>query len=99
MTKKQQRLDSWFIEQRTYSLATVYLTRRDDLLITEARPEDGVDLNVTIKTKRRSVQRKLGVLLRGVQWNLPADQANELLKPSMEALSARAFPYLVCLLL
>lgn len=98
MAKKLPRVGDAFVEQRTRSLATIYLTRRDDLLVTEGTGEDAaVDLEVAIKPRKVGAQRKFGVLLKGTKNHLTADQANALVKPTLEALGARAYPYPVCL--
>jgi hypothetical protein len=97
MAKKLAQLGGWYVAQRLRSLATIYLTRRDDLSITEAPEEDGVDLIVTIHARNEVPQRKFGVVLGGTAENMAASQVNVLLKPTIEALSARPFPYPTCL--
>src|SRR4051794_7187825 len=99
MAKKSPRLENWYIQQRVRSLATIVLTRREDLTITEAEAaqDDGIDLIVSIRARKEAAQRKFGVILRGVADDLTRDRANAVLKPTMQALVARAFPYPVCL--
>jgi hypothetical protein len=95
----KQAVSDWFIEQRTRSLATVYLTRRDDLLITEAPQESGLDLIVTIQARKGAPERKFGIILRGTRSDVTADAADDILQPTVEALDGCAYPYPVCLFL
>jgi hypothetical protein len=97
MAKKQPEVGAWFIEQRTRSLATVYLTRRDDLDVTEAAEADGVDLTVTIKARKEAANRRFGLVLQGARPEMTVEEVNAVLKPALVALSVRAFPYPVCL--
>jgi hypothetical protein len=96
MAKQLAALGEGFIEQRTRSLATIYLTRRDDLIVTES-DEEAIDLKVVVKSRKEGTGRKFGVVLRGIKNDVSADQANAILHPTMEALSTRAFPFPVCL--
>ncbi|PHM05937.1 hypothetical protein [Nostoc sp. 'Peltigera malacea cyanobiont' DB3992] len=38
----------WYIVRRAESLAVVYLTRRDDLIISQPTPNQGLDFLITI---------------------------------------------------
>jgi hypothetical protein len=97
MAKKLPRVGEWYIEQRARSLATIYLTRRDDLIVMDAAEGGEVDLQVVIKTRKEAANRKFGVILKGTRNERLVNQANAILRPIMEALSTREFPYPVCL--
>jgi hypothetical protein len=99
MAKKSPRLDNWYVEQRLRSLATIVLTRREDLAVTEAEADqdEGIDLIVTIRTRKEAALRKFGVILKGVADEVTRERANAILKPALQALVVRAFPYPVCL--
>jgi hypothetical protein len=97
MASKLQEIGEWFFEQRTRSLATIFLTRRDDVAVKESSDNEGVDLEVAIHSRKGMVQRKFGVLLRGSKNELTANQANAQLKPTLEAFSSRQFAFPVCL--
>ena len=75
--------DQWFIAERARALAIVLLTRRSDLVVREAKQEYGFDLLVEIKS-RKSAARRLGVLLQGGLSPVEEQQADEVLKPSVQ---------------
>ena len=60
-TTQQQR----FIAERVRALAVVYLTRREDLIVTEETADIGVDLWVTLNLEDKEGHRKFGVELQG----------------------------------
>jgi hypothetical protein len=97
VAKKNLGPGDWFIKQRTLSLATVYLTRRGDLLVSEAPKDSGLDLEVVIKRKEPCSQRKFGVILKATKEDLTINQANAILKPTLDALGSQAFTQPVCL--
>ena len=91
---QQQR----FINERARALAIVYLTRRDDLIVTEETADIGVDLWVTLNLEEKEGHRKFGVELRGVLTAVTADHANQLLYPSMQGMKRYGpFPFPVVL--
>ncbi len=93
-TTQQQR----FIAERVRALAVVYLTRRDDLIITEEAADFGVDLWVTLNLEDKEGHRKFGVELRGGRTAATADHANKVLYPSMQKmLRYGPFPFPVVL--
>jgi len=86
------------MEERARALATVLLTSRDDLQITDLSDEDmGIAYLVTIHFDRPGL-RQFGVVLRTRLSPVTADEANKVLKTSL-AKTARygPFPYPVCL--
>jgi len=50
-----------FIAERVRALAVVYLTRRDDLIVTEETADIGIDLWVTLNLEDKDGHRKFGV--------------------------------------
>ena len=65
-------------------MAVVYLTRRQDLIVTDETGDFGVDLSVTLNLAKNEGHRKFGVELRGSLTAATADQANRTLYPSMQ---------------
>lgn len=87
-----------FIEERVRALAVVYLTRREDLMITEETTDIGIDLWVTLKLNGKEGHRKFGVELKGFHTAATADHANIILRPSMrKMLRYGPFPFPVVL--
>jgi hypothetical protein len=87
-----------FIAERVRALAVVYLTRRDDLIVTEETADVGIDLWVTLNLADKDGHRKFGVELRGVRSAVTADHANNVLSPSMQKmLRYGPFPFPVVL--
>jgi hypothetical protein len=87
-----------FIAERVRALAVVYLTRRDDLIVTEETADVGIDLWVTLNLADKDGHRKFGVELRGVRSAVTADHANNVLYPSMQKmLRYGPFPFPVVL--
>jgi hypothetical protein len=89
----------WFVGERTRALATVYLTRRDDLMVTKAGPGVGLEFLVFItKQGREPSVRQFGVFLRGAKGPVTEARADRDLRPAMQSfLRAGPFPYPVCL--
>jgi hypothetical protein len=93
-TTQQKR----FIAERVRALAVVYLTRREDLIVTEETADFGVDLWVTLNLDHKEGHRKFGVEVRGVQTAATVDRANKVLRPSMQQILRRGpFPFPVVL--
>jgi hypothetical protein len=93
-TTQQQR----FIHERVRALAVVYLTRREDLIVTEETADVGVDLWVTLTLEDKEGHRKFGVELRGSWTGVTADHASKTLYPSMQKmLRYGPFPFPVVL--
>jgi len=87
-----------FLAERVRALATVILTRRDDLTITETKQGTGLDFHVSIEREDKSMHLTFCVLLRGVSSPVTAEQANKLLGPTMgQFRGMRKFTYPVCL--
>lgn len=80
----------WFIQERTRALAMVHLTRRDDLVVTNAGPASGLQLLVNVtRDKGQPSGRQFGVLLRGAMGPVTGSDIHVTL-PSGE------LPYPVC---
>jgi hypothetical protein len=87
-----------FLADRVRALATVILTRRDDLTITETKRATGLDFHVSIEREDKPMRLTFGVLLRGVPSGATAEQANRVLGPTMgQFRGMRNFTYPVCL--
>ena len=87
-----------FISERVRALAVVYLTRREDLIVTEETADVGVDLWVTLNLDDKEGHRKFGVVLKGSQKAVTADHAETFLRPSMQrTLRSGPFPFPVVL--
>jgi hypothetical protein len=89
----------WFVGERARALATVYLTRRDDLVVTKAGPGTGLDLLIFITKKEREPSvRQFGVFLRGAKGPVTEARADRILRPTMQSfLRVGPFPYPVSL--
>jgi hypothetical protein len=95
MTSEAKEL---FLVERVRALATVLLTRRDDLTIAETKQSTGLDLRVHIDREDKPMRLAFGVLLRGVAAPMTADSANKVLGPTMGQFQGmRKFTYPVCL--
>ena len=87
-----------FLAERVRALATVILTRRDDLTITETKQGTGLDFHVSIEREDKPMRLTFGVLLRGVPSPVTAEHASKLLRPTMgQFLGMRKFTYPICL--
>jgi hypothetical protein len=93
-TAQQTRL----IAERVRALATILLTRREDVSIHEVTEDFGLDLIATINHEEKPGLRQFGVELRGVWAKVTAEHANAVLKPSMQQiLRYGPFPFPVAL--
>ncbi len=87
-----------FLAERVRALATVILTRRDDLTVTATKQGTGLDLHVAIEREDKPMRLTFGVLLRGVSSSVTAEHANKVLGPTMGQFQGmRKFTYPVCL--
>jgi hypothetical protein len=96
--KEQQR--EVHIEKRARALATILLTRRNDLLIEEVQDDIGQDYIVRFHTKGKDGLREFGVGLKGTLTAATKDDADGVLRPVMQE-KKRYGPFLrpVCLFL
>src|SRR5437763_17142605 len=81
MSKSKQE---WFIAER--ALALMHLTRRDDLIVTEAGRDVGLNFLVCITGQdgEKSL-RQCGVFLRGTKSPVTEEQLNRALRPAMQS--------------
>ena len=87
-----------FIADQLRALATIILTRRGDLIVVETKRDTGLDLHVFIGREDKPMRLTFGVLLRGVPSLVTAEQANQILGPTMgQFRGMRKFTYPVCL--
>jgi hypothetical protein len=97
MASKSLKRDR-LIGKRVRSLAIVYLTARDDVVIDETDPDPGLDLMVRITAPKNGGIRKFGVALRGAWASVSETGANEAVRPVLRELKRRGpFPFPVCL--
>ena len=97
MTKESKEQ---FIADYVGALATIVLTRRDDLVITAAKLVPGIDWHVFIQREDKPMRLFFGVILRGVDSPMTPDQANTFLDTSLEQIpGVRKFAYPVCLMM
>jgi hypothetical protein len=95
MTKRFREL---FIAERARALAIMYLTRRDDLVIRDAREEMGLDYLVDIVRQNDPVKRPFGILLKAEMSPVKPENANPLLAPSVQGFQRNGhFTFPVCL--
>jgi hypothetical protein len=91
---KRERL----IEKRAHALAIMYLTRRDDLTIGEVQEDIGLDLLVHFLPAGKDGVRQFGVALRGAWAPVSREEADRVLRPSIQRLRRYGpFPFPVCL--
>ena len=94
----RQSTQQHFIAERSRALAVVYLTRREDLIVTEETAKVGVDLWVTLNREGQEGHRKFGVEVRGGWAAITPGQANRALQASLQqVLRYRPFPFPVVL--
>ena len=87
-----------YVGGQVRSRANVILTRRDDLRVGETKDQTGLDMHVYVGREDKPMRLVFGVLLRGVPSPTTADQANEVLVPTMGFFQGlRKFTYPVCL--
>lgn len=95
MTDESREL---FLADRVRAMATVVLTRRDDLVVTETKQSSGLDYHVFVEREDKPMRLAFGVLLRGVSAPVTAEHADKVLGPTMgQFRGMRKFTYPVCL--
>jgi hypothetical protein len=86
------------LAERLRALATIILTRRDDLTIIETKRDTGLDFHVYIQREEKPMRLVFGVLLRGVSSPVTPEHANAILAPTLAQFQGmRKFTYPVCL--
>jgi hypothetical protein len=88
-----------FLAERARALATVYLTRRNDLTVTETKEVTGLDYHVYVDREGDPMRLVFGVLLRATFEPVTAEHANKVLGPTVGHFHRLGgFTYPVCLL-
>jgi hypothetical protein len=88
------------VGERARALATIILTRRNDLTIVDTKKDTGLDFHVYIDREDKPMRLTFGILLRGVSSPVTVDHANQVLGPAMgQFQSMRKFTYPVGLFL
>jgi hypothetical protein len=97
MSKNEQE---WFIAERSRALALMHLTRRKDLVVTNAGRDVGLEFIVSMaRPDGEKTLRQFGVFLRGSKGPVTEEQLDQTLRPTMPSLERIGpFPYPVCLL-
>ena len=87
-----------FFGEKVRALATIILTRRDDLTIVDTKRESGLDFHVTIGREDKPMRLVFGVLLRAVPSPVTPEHATKVLAPTLGQFQGmRKFTYPVCL--
>ncbi|MEH2415360.1 DUF4365 domain-containing protein [Nostoc sp.] len=89
----------WYIGKRAESLAIVYLTRRDDLIISQPTPDKGLDFLITITKDGVSSGRLFGVEVKATVSTPGLIQHNQIFKLKNnrnENKQIRDLPFPVC---
>ncbi len=65
-----------FFADQARALATIVLTRRGDLMVTETKQDTGLDFHVYVEREDKPMRLVFGVLLRAVPSPTTADGVN-----------------------
>jgi Domain of unknown function (DUF4365) len=89
----------WYIGKRAESLAIVYLTRRDDLIISQPTPDKGLDFLITITKDGVSSGRLFAVKVKATVSTSGLIQHNDIikLKTNINTYLFRDLPFPACL--
>ncbi|MCL6750089.1 DUF4365 domain-containing protein [Nostoc sp. CCCryo 231-06] len=91
----------WYIGRRAESLAVVYLTRRDDLIISQPTPNQGLDFLITITKDGVYTGRLFGIEVKATDSTSNLKKHNDILKLDKNRLSRlenfKDLPFPVCL--
>lgn len=94
------KMEAGFIKERAQQLAIVYLTRRDDVLVTKNPAQFGPSLLVSLLDNGQDVGRYLGVEVGGTVSERElkrAEQTVEVRPNLMDFPTSRDTPFPVCL--
>ncbi|MBD2246028.1 DUF4365 domain-containing protein [Nostoc sp. FACHB-888] len=91
----------WYIGRRAESLAVVYLTRRDDLIISQPTLNQGLDFLITITKDGVYTGRLFGIEVKATDSTSNLKKHNDILKLDKNRLSRlenfKDLPFPVCL--
>jgi hypothetical protein len=91
------RFKEWFVADRARNLAVVFLTRRGDLDLQDAKEDTGLDYLVHILHDHRPTGKSFGILLRGAMSPVTEGHANQVLRPAVASFDKLGpFYYPVC---
>jgi hypothetical protein len=94
----QRSTQQHFIAERARALALVYLTRREDLIVSEETVHVGIDLWVTLNMEDKERHRKFGVQVKGGLAAVTPDHVDRALQIGIQqGLRYRPFPFPVVL--
>ena len=86
------------IGERARALATIILTRRNDLTVVETKKDTGLDLHIYIDREDKPMRLMFGLLLRAVPSSVTIEHANKVLRPTIGQFQGmKKFTYPVCL--
>jgi len=86
---------NWFLAERTEQLATLYLTRRDDLAVIRQSNDATTDLLVSVKKNGRDIGRYFAVEVKGL---MQSNDKEVKFNPNwVDEASLQDIPYPVCL--
>ncbi|MDZ8259696.1 DUF4365 domain-containing protein [Nostoc sp. ChiQUE01b] len=77
----------WYIGKRAESLAIVYLTRRDDLVISQPTPNQGLDFLITITKDGVFTGRLFGIEVKATDYTSNLSKHNDIFKLDKERLN------------
>jgi hypothetical protein len=97
-----QKSEAWYLEERAEQLAIVYLSRRNDVVITRQRDgsDDGIDLLVSLLKTGTSTGRVFGIEVKALRSNRqihPASQREEVRINLSKVGVPRDIPFPLCL--
>jgi hypothetical protein len=92
----------WYIEKRAESLAIVYLTRRDDLIISQPPQNQGLDFLITITKDGVSTGRLFGIEVKATNSTSRLSKHNDIFKLDKQTVygllqTFKDLPFPVCL--
>lgn len=91
----------WYIGRRAESLAIVYLTRRDDLVISQPTPNQGLDFLITITKDGVYTGRLFGIEVKATDSTSNLKKHNDILKLDKSRFNRlekfKDLPFPVCL--
>lgn len=91
----------WYIKKRAEALAIVYLSRRDDLIISQSTPNEGLDFLITITKDGVYTGRLFGIEVKATDSTSRLSKHNNTLKLDKNRLNRvkifKDLPFPVCL--
>ena len=89
-----RQFKTWFARERARALATVLLTRRDELTVEDGRPDSGLDFTVSVSHGNRP----FGVAVAATISPVAPEAVARIVQPAVRAVqTAGAFHFPVCI--